>query len=77
LLGGFDVANRSDYLVRAQQEFNETDSTEWREGRLRAVRLAGMMREVQHFDGCWFRLQPAFYSWPGNSVNGTGRRRRF
>ncbi len=38
-----------------------THSTEWREGPLRSVRLAGMMREEQHFDGRWFRLQPAFY----------------
>ncbi len=38
-----------------------THSTEWREGPLRVVRLAGMMREEQHFDGRWFRLQPALY----------------
>ncbi|MBI2929059.1 MAG: carbohydrate binding family 9 domain-containing protein [Verrucomicrobia bacterium] len=158
LLGAFDVGNRSDYLVRGRQEFNETDSlafsaigrdsadghnqvfvlhpvwrggnwvclthwapsfengrylddalvldfsyegqrlsfgnnfhyvrpefradngyipftdlhgnytwmthrTEWREGPLRLVRWAGMMREEQHFDGRWFRLQPAVYLW--------------
>lgn len=156
LLGAFDVGNRSDYVVRGRQEFNETDSlaisaigrdddaghnqvfvvhpvwrggnwvclthwapsfdngrylgdalnldfsyesrrfsfgnnfhyvrpgfrdtngyipftdlhgnytwmthtTEWREGPIRLLRLAPMFREEQHFDGRWFRLQPAFY----------------
>ena len=60
-----------------------THSTEWREGPLRVVRLAGMMREEQHFDGRWFRLQPSFYvfsetrgdwgvnlHWEGRQVSG-------